>query len=241
MKVTILGSSHGVPEAGRKCTCILVQTGESAYFVDMGSSGIDPLRKRHIPIEAVKGIFITHMHGDHINGLVEFADLITWYFRDADPVICLPDPEAGKVIRDWLEVTLNGCQRELRYLQTQAGPVYDDGILKVSAIPTRHCKNSFAYLLEAEGKRLLFTGDLRSPGEDFPVSALEQPLDLVVCEAAHFEATDYLPIFTQHAVRQICITHYSHRFLPGVETLCRTLNGRGIPALQAADDLELIL
>ena len=46
MKITFIGSSHGVPEAHRKCTCIMIEVGENVYFVDMGTSAIDALRTR---------------------------------------------------------------------------------------------------------------------------------------------------------------------------------------------------
>ena len=77
MKITFLGSSHGVPEANRKCSCIMIEVGENIYFVDMGTPSIDELRKRGKSVDAVKGVFITHMHGDHTDGLIQFVDLIT--------------------------------------------------------------------------------------------------------------------------------------------------------------------
>ena len=239
MRITVIGSSHGVPEPGRKCACFLLEAGENVYFVDMGTDGIQALRDRGIPVEAVKGIFITHVHGDHVNGLIPFVDLITWYVRAADPVICLPDLSLGAVIDRWLEVTLNGCQKKIRYQKTEPGVVYDDGVLKVTAIPTEHCPDSFAFLVEGEGKRVLFTGDLRNPGKDFPVSALEEKPDLLICESAHFEATDYLPVLEGGEVGRVCVSHYSDRYLGSVLTLCDDLNGRGIPACRATDGLVL--
>ena len=142
MKITFVGSSHGVPEAHRKCTCIMIEVGENVYFVDMGTSAIDALRTRGIDIDKVKGVFVTHMHGDHTNGLIQFVDLITWYFKTPDPVICLPMPEAAKVIDAWLEVTMNGAKKDIQYRETQPGVVFDDGVLKVTAIPTQHCRKS---------------------------------------------------------------------------------------------------
>ena len=133
MKITFVGSSHGVPEAHRKCTCIMLEVGDNVYFIDMGTSAIDALRTRGIDIDKVKGVFVTHMHGDHTNGLIQFVDLITWYFKTPDPVICLPVPEAAKVIDAWLEVTLNGAKKDIQYRETQSGVVFDDGVLKVTA------------------------------------------------------------------------------------------------------------
>lgn len=35
MKITFIGSSHGVPEPHRKCSCIMIEIGEQVYFIDM--------------------------------------------------------------------------------------------------------------------------------------------------------------------------------------------------------------
>ena len=99
MQITFLGASHGVPEANRRCSCTLIETNGRYYFIDMGVNAIDALRTRGIEVEDVKGIFITHMHGDHTNGLISFVDLISWYFKTADPEICLPNLEGVEAIR----------------------------------------------------------------------------------------------------------------------------------------------
>lgn len=240
MKITFVGSSHGVPEAHRKCTCIMLEVGENVYFVDMGSSAMDALRTHGIDIDAVKGIFITHMHGDHLNGLPEYVELLTWYFKTANPVICLPMLDAVPVLKDWIRVTLSGEMRDLEYREVQPGVVFDDGVLKVTAIPTQHCLKSYAYIVEAEGKTVLFTGDLKNPGIDFP-DISGRVVDLVVCETAHFPSTDYLPVFEKYDIKKVCVTHYSDRFLASVLTLCDTLNEKGIPAQRAMDDLAINL
>lgn len=239
MKITFIGSSHGVPEPHRKCSCIMIQIGENVYFVDMGTSAIDALRTRGISIDAVKGIFVTHMHGDHTNGMIQFVDLITWYFKTPDPVICLPIMDAAKVINDWLQVTLNGAEKEIKYRETQPGVVFDDGVLKVTAIATQHCHKSYAYLLEAEGKAVLCTGDLKRPGIDFPAVAMEKPLDLVICESAHFPATEYLPVFDKCDIKKVCVTHYSQTFHISALELCKALKEKEQPVVMATDDFEL--
>ncbi len=238
MKITFVGSSHGVPEAHRKCTCIMLEVGENVYFVDMGSSAMDALRTHGIDIDAVKGIFVTHMHGDHLNGLPEYVELLTWYFKTADPVICLPMLDAVPVLKDWIRVTLSGEMRDLQYREVQPGVIFDDGVLKVTALPTQHCLKSYAFIVEAEGKTVLFTGDLKNPGIDFP-DVGDKTVDLVICETAHFPSTDYLPVFDKYDIKKVCVTHYSDRFLASVLTLCDTLNEKGIPALRAMDDTVL--
>ena len=92
MRITFFGSSHGVPEPNRKCSSAMVSVGENNYFIDMGVQVIDGLITRNIPITSVKGVFLTHMHGDHTNGLISFLDLCSWYFKDTDPAVYLPEP-----------------------------------------------------------------------------------------------------------------------------------------------------
>ena len=237
MKITFFGSSHGVPEPDRHCSCIMVETAGNYYFLDMGMLAVDAMRRRGLSMDQVKGVFISHMHGDHTDGLVQFVDLITWYFKTPDPAIFLPKIEAGEVIDAWLKVTLNDGTKKMDYRKTVAGPLYDDGVLKVTAYATQHCEDSFAYLLEAEGKRVLFTGDLANPGRDFP--PVEGTLDLMIGESAHFPATAYLPVLENLDVKKVCITHYSNKRVISVMELIAALTEKGIPALRASDDLEL--
>lgn len=237
MKITIVGSSHGVPEPNRQCCCMMIEVGANVYFVDMGGSGMGALRKRGIPVENVRGIFITHMHGDHINSLIEFVDLITWYFRKAKPIICLPMPEAANLIRQWTQLIPSEREEDIEYRETTPGVIYDDGTLKVTAIATKHCLKSFAYLVEAEGQRVLFTGDLQRPGSDFP--AVEGRIDLIICETAHFPATEYPPVLEGRDIGKICVSHYSDTFLESVMQFKRIMADRGVPVVLATDDLEL--
>ena len=37
MKITFLGTSHGVPAADRYCYCVMIESGKSVYFIDGGA------------------------------------------------------------------------------------------------------------------------------------------------------------------------------------------------------------
>lgn len=57
--------------------------------------------------------------------------------------------------------------RDLRFKKITDSTIFDDGYLKVTAIPTQHCPDSHAFFVEAEGKAVLFTGDLKHPNVRF--------------------------------------------------------------------------
>ena len=186
MRILFLGTSHGVPEGDRRCSSILLEVEDRYYFFDMGTQAIEDLRRRHIPIESVKGVFITHMHGDHTNGLVSFVDLLSWYFKDASPRIVLPEAIGIEVLRAWLMVNHCTLREDLEFQETREGMVFNDGVIKVSAVKTQHIDPSYAYLIEAEGRRIVITGDLKDPEIDFPLPAVQDRTDLVIAESAHF-------------------------------------------------------
>lgn len=212
MKITFFGSSHGVPEKGRRCSCILVEVGENRYFIDMGTNAIEQLRDKDIPVESVKGIFITHMHGDHTNGLIPFIDVCNWFFVDANPTIVLPPPmdKAIEIIKAWLNCNHYPNVRDFDFCEVKEGACFDDGILKVTAYRTGHRAQAFSYLLETNGKRVFFSGDMADPQKDINMQILEKPLDLAICEVSHFPATDYLPLFENNRnLKRLCFNHYS--------------------------------
>lgn len=240
MRIVFIGTSHGVPESTQRCSCTMLEVGERRYLIDMGTQAIEELRRRNLDIDSVKGIFITHMHGDHTNGLISFIDLISWYFKSADPAIYLPDISAVDAIKGWLEVT-GTKMRALRFSEVREGVVYEDESIKVTAYLTQHCKNSYSYLVEAEGKRILFTGDLsgKGPETDFPRQVLEEETDLVICEAAHFPATAYKSIFDSGKVKKICYNHCTPWNIPHIQTMAKEMSP--VPVTLVNDGAEINL
>ena len=209
MKIIFYGTSHGVPEPHRRCSSYILEIRGSRYLIDMGTNVIEELRRRGIPIETVRLAICTHPHGDHTDGIIQFADLVNWYFKKADPEILLPDERLPAALKTWLTLNDNGKppREDLRIGAFGAGVAYEDENLRLTAIPTQHCVNSYAFLIEAEGKRLLFTGDLRHPTADFPQVAFETELDLIVCELAHFSPDDCIPVFDKTKAKRILHSH----------------------------------
>ena len=87
------------------------------------------------------------------------------------------------------------------------GTIFDDGNFKVTAFATQHCRNSHAFLIEAEGKRVLCSGDLRHPAIDFPPV---DTLDAAILEAAHFNVIEYTDVLKSKSVKSVYINHYGN-------------------------------
>lgn len=214
MKLTFLGTSHGVTAPDRYCQCMLLEIGENRYLIDAGAPVADILTRNNIPFDSIKGVFITHMHGDHAGGLYQFLDLCSWYYKTASVDVYLPE-EAGVAAFDAMMSTILNIQYDkerVRLHTMQEGLVFDDGILRVSAFPTEHLQGqnrpSYGYLIEANGKRLYISGDLKYPdAADYPAFLNQEETDLLVIECAHFPAEVLFQKIKDCKAKQIAITH----------------------------------
>jgi len=246
MRITFIGTSHGVPEPNRRCSSAMVTLGQGEasrrYFIDMGTQSIEDLITMGVAIESVRAIFLTHMHGDHTNGVISFIDLCSWYFKKAEPEVYFPEEDAIPYLKGWLSANSTKLRDEIKFKTVSEGVVYDDGFLKVTARRTKHCRTSYAYLIEAEGKRVIFSGDLsgKGPQEDFPLDwAIQQKVNLAICETAHFDANKYEPLFRQAMLDRVIINHYSHFLIETDYQLMRLMPDLDISL--ATDDMEIEL
>ncbi len=189
MKITFLGTSHGLPERGRNCSCTMIESGENIYFVDVGAPLAEIMVNRNISYDNVKATFITHPHGDHYFGLYMFINIAKWFRPNCRTQIYLPDT----VLYDRMYPEIYDRREESnKFINLHCyneGELYNDGRIKLRAIATEHMKNvnrpSYAFDIELEDKRILFTGDLTGGQEDFPQVAFSEDFDLIVTECAH--------------------------------------------------------
>ena len=229
MKIKFLGTSHGITEKERYTSSILITVGEKHYLIDAGAPIMKLLKESNVDFKKIGGIFITHSHSDHYLGLVEFMCQLELFneFSGVSVTVYAPEKFPFYPMREFLfgkdsrEVTdfsvkRGGSRREdggegnrLKCEFYPDGAFFDDGNVKVTSIPTKHFYDSHAFLLEAEGKRVLFTGDIRHDLIDFPTLAFDTHLDLTVTEAAHPILNDKktVELFGKIQTERMLITH----------------------------------
>ena len=213
MKITFLGSSHGVPSAERYCSCAMIEVGESIYLIDAGAPVTDLLMRYGKSVDDLSAVFTTHCHSDHTNGLFGLTGLCNWYFKKAAFDVFVTNEKIPQAIASYIAATdcLELDRERLRFKQAFEGEVYDDGNVRITYIPTKHCEPeaSYAILVEGEGRCVLFTGDLSShlKKQDFPKMAMEKHTDLVVCEMAHFGLEPLKPYMEELKTDRLCFNH----------------------------------
>lgn len=190
LTLTFLGTSHGVPDVDRYCSSALLSVGNHRCLIDGGAPTADLLTRRGIPFREVKALFHTHVHSDHMLAGLPFLSLISWYYRDAAIDVFFPEAAACAAVKDILMLTDGSFDADrVRLHSFDQDFRYNDGIFRVTPIPTQHMaacgRPTYAFLMEAAGKRILFSGDMRADLADFPTVLYETPVDLFITECAH--------------------------------------------------------
>lgn len=216
MKVTFLGTADGIPRPGHHCTSTMIEENGSIYLIDAGAPVTDLLLTLGKDFNNIKAIFNTHGHGDHLDGLLPLLDLCNWAYTGTSYDVYLTEQKIADGFIGCLQsMAIKPVATDrLRMHEFGAGEIYADENIKVTAIPTLHCppKPSYAFLVEsAAGKKALFTGDISVVGGDFPKLAYEMPLDLIVCEMAHFGAEHIQPCLEKCLTKQVIFHHYQLR------------------------------
>lgn len=190
LTLTFLGTSHGVPDVDRYCSAALLSLGDKRILIDGGAPTADYLTRNGIPFREVRALFNTHVHSDHMLACLPMLSLINWYYRDAAIDVYFPERAAVTAVESLLTLSDGAFDGSRVRLHDYAPDFrYDDGTFRVTPIPTQHMAHvgrpAYAFLIEAAGKRILFSGDMRADLIDFPEILYEQPVDLFVTECAH--------------------------------------------------------
>lgn len=203
MNIRFLGTGFGAPYKNRHQQSILIETGEAAYLFDAGAPVTDILSFSEYDMSKIKTVFISHLHGDHMNGLHDMINLAEFFNVRCD--IYLSEERGIKAFSDYTYMQLRCDSSRVDFKLINQGPFYDDGKLKVTAYQNDHMKGlpSYSFLIEAEGKRIYITSDLSPTLCDLPrISA-----DMLIIEAAHFDAETVISRCNELNVGKVSFVH----------------------------------
>jgi phosphoribosyl 1,2-cyclic phosphodiesterase len=175
MKIHFLGTCSGTePMPGRHQTSVAVETGASLYLFDAGENCGYTAYLMGLPLENLRSIVISHPDIDHVGGLPHLFFTIEKVRKNHPVSLYTPDegPYLGAVAM--LGTTREKFERRfpLQALRVSDGLLFDDGVMRVTARHNRHLGvpengvwRSFSYLIECEGKRVVYSGDVVSVEE----------------------------------------------------------------------------
>lgn len=199
IKVTLLGTGTPSPVMNRFGPSILLEAGSHKFLIDAGRGALQRLVQAKVRWQDVDGVFITHLHSDHVVGFPDLW-LTGWLVGQRKRPLAVWGPVGTKAMVSHLEAAF---AFDMRYRisddkaapegavilaeDIQEGVVYEQDGVKVTAFEVDHApvKPAFGYRVDYKGRSVVFSGDTRvSPN----LMRHAQGVDLLVHEVTSPEA-----------------------------------------------------
>ncbi len=140
MELTILGCNAAIPTPTRNPSAQILIANGHQFLIDCGEGTQFQLRKLHISLMRIEAILISHMHGDHVFGLIGLISTMSLYNRTS-PLLLVGPPD----LQDFLSPLINRFCDKLSFKISFHNLRFDKPeilqeikSLNVKSIPLRH-------------------------------------------------------------------------------------------------------
>jgi len=161
MIVTFLGTSSGMPTTRRNVSGLALRFIQSGrwWLFDCGEGTQHQIMHASLRVSQLDKIFITHLHGDHLYGLLGL--LASRSLRGgATSSVTLYGPEGlQRYVESIMAVSPVHLQYPLHIKTVSEGVVYQDEEISVEAVPVRHRVPAFAYAVKEPERPGAFQAD----------------------------------------------------------------------------------
>ncbi|MGC2405361.1 MAG: MBL fold metallo-hydrolase [Candidatus Cybelea sp.] len=247
MTLRIVGSSTAMPRPGRACSAYLVEGGDAAVLLDIGTGSVAKLQlvTEYTRLDA---IVVSHMHADHFFDLVPLRQGLKY-----GPLACaerLPvflPPGGGRaldVLRQAVSPDASADFFDAVYDVREYDPTVTLAIeeLQLTFAPTQHYIEGFAVRVECEGRSITYSSDT-APCDT--VVELARETGLLLAEASlglageegkrgHSSAEEAGEMACRAAARRLVLTHYGSAY--SGEALIGAAKRHFAGRIDAADD-----
>lgn len=177
VRVTLLGTGAPVPVLNRFGPSILVEAGGRKFLIDAGRGSLQRLSQLGVRWQEVDGVFLTHLHSDHVVGFPDLW-LTGWLVGTGrDRPLRVWGPSGTKEMIAHLEKAFafdirirqeddRAAPEGVRVVvgEVREGVILDEGGLKITAFEVDHAPvaPAFGYRVDYAGRSVVFSGDTRA-------------------------------------------------------------------------------
>ena len=182
LHLALCGAGGPLPAPNASGPCVAVVAGKRLFVVDSGTDGVRNLGRMGYLPGTIQGVFLTHFHSDHIDGLGEMGTL-RWTGGNNRSPLPVYGPQGVEQVVEGFNTAyaqdvvyrndhhgdsvapLSGAGlKAMPFAEPALGEltvVYDEGGLKVEALAVDHTpvEPAVGYRFSYMGRSLLITGD----------------------------------------------------------------------------------
>ena len=221
VSVTFAGSGDAFGSGGRFQACIhLRPDGAPPVLLDCGATSLTALKRCGLDPGEVRGVFVSHLHGDHFGGL-PFLVLDGQFAGRTDPLTVIGPPGTAARLHTAMECLFPGSwaarrRFTVRVRELAPGATVQAAGLTAAAWAAEHPSGapSLCLRLTVAGKVIGYTGDTAWTSSLIQVAA---KADLLIAEAYyrdkpvphHLRLADLQAHRAELDSRRIILTHLS--------------------------------
>ena len=230
VKIHFLGTCSGTePMPGMHHCSLILEINEALYWFDAGECCVHTAYTSGIDVMRTEALFVSHPHIDHVGGLANlFSCMNKLNNRYGKTLpngntleVFFPDLPLLAAIRTVAVGSASGKMRfQLNEHGLSDGVIFEDRRLRVTACHNRHLResgergwHSYSFLLEAEGKRIVFSGDVKEPAE--LDGLIGNGVDVLVMETGHHKVIDVCRYASMRGVRKLRFNHHGREIIEG--------------------------
>ncbi len=255
-----LGTCSGTePEKNLHHNSFVMQVNGVNYWFDAGENCAHYAHLSGIDVMNTRALFVSHTHIDHIGGMANlfhtmFKMIVSYKksFIDDKLKVFIPSEDILECVKKlafnsrsiWIP---EHAYNFVEYNPMQDGLLFEDENVKITIVHNGHLYedgsegwHSFSYLIEAEGKKIVFSGDVKSSNE--LDSLIGDGCDLLLHETGHHKVKDVIAYAVEKNVKSLRFVHHGREIIEHTEE-CKALleeasKKYGIP-MEIAFDLDV--
>lgn len=154
MNLTILGCYAATPRTFTNPTSQVLEINNRLFLIDCGEGTQVQLRKNKVKFSAINHIFISHLHGDHLYGLIGLVSTFNLLSRN-NPLTIFGPVGIKEIIKLQLKLSNSWPQYELNFVElssTESELIFEDDKVTVTTIPLKHRVYTNGFLFKEKRK-----------------------------------------------------------------------------------------
>lgn len=224
--VICLGVGDGWPCTDRNHSAFVYRLGDTTLLIDAGEPVCRTYKLSGLGFDELDAVVLSHLHADHFGGLLMLLQGMWVEGRKKDLDIYLPEHAIRPLGALLKQATLYRplLPYKLRLKPLRAGQPVRIGRVRITPVAGTHLDEvqkrrglkpsrrlvAYLFLIEYGQVRIAHSSDLGSPND--LVQLLGKPLDLLVCELAHFTPHQICAVLEGRPIKRVLFVHLARKY-----------------------------